>query len=156
MRILIYLLFILILMCGFLFAQTSMTMDDYNLEFNQWQSREIKAKTEIAELSAINNNLKEINSMTDEETQTTWDVIYLLVGGDQTQIDAYLKELDDLKQKISQFDTLPLDQKKNTQNDLNKRLAQAQASKMSLLTKAYQQMPALEKQMVLINLKMRL
>jgi flagellar motility protein MotE (MotC chaperone) len=131
-------------------------MEAYKTELKEWQVREIKARNEITEITAINNNLKEINSMTDEETQTVWDTIYLLVGGNQTQIDAYLKELDDLKQKISQFDSLPADQKKNIQNELNKHLAEAQASKMSLLTKAYQQMPALEKQMVLINLKMRL
>ncbi len=156
MRIFTYLFLIFILMGGSLYAQTSLTMDDYHLEFNHWQAREIKAKNEIAELSAINNNLKEIGSMTDEETQTTWDVIYLLIGGDQTQIDAYLKELDDLRQKITQFDTLPIDQKKNAQNELNKRLAQAQTNKMSVLSQAYQQIPAIEKQMVLINLKMRL
>jgi hypothetical protein len=131
-------------------------MEAYKTELKEWQVRETKAENEISEFTAINSNLKEINSMTDEETQTIWDTIYLLVGGNPIQIDAYLKELDDLKQKISQFDTLPVNQKKNVQNELNKHLVQAQTNKMSALTKAYPLIPALEKQMVLINLKMRL
>lgn len=155
MRVLSLCIFLLILMFGTLYTQMQMTMDDYNVELNQWKMRETKSKNEIAELKTINKNLQEINSITEEETQTIWDTIYMLVGGNQSQIDMYLKEIDDLKQKISEFDMLPDNQKKNVQSELNKRLALAQENKMSALTKAYQTIPSLEKQMVLLNLKMK-
>jgi nucleoid-associated protein YgaU len=78
-------------------AQEKMSMEEYQKELAAAQQREATAKAEIAKLDAEIVQLKAEVASTDQQTTTTWDEIYAMLGTDRAGVEAYRTQMRSLE-----------------------------------------------------------
>ncbi len=116
-----------------------MTMDEYQTELAKWQKCEAENKAKIAEEEAKIAKLKEEIAAVDEEINKVWDEIYALMETDKSNFEAYLQELNNLKNDLSGFVALSPEEiytKKDEIDAYRKRLEELKGDKRSLHSKS--------------------
>jgi nucleoid-associated protein YgaU len=118
-------------------AQDKMTMDEYQKELAAAQQREATAKAEIAKLDAEIAQLKADIASTDQQTTSTWDEIYAMLGTDRAGVEAYRTQMRSLEGDIDALMALSPEElyKRRAEIDqLQARLDEMKGSKISKLT----------------------
>ncbi len=112
--------FLIILFLGFavilatntssVFAQVEkLTIEEYNKQLAQCQQRERAAKAEIAKLEEEISGLKDRLSELDNSIAAMKQEIYRLLGYNQEQIDAFYRELQNIRRQINGLLALSLE-----------------------------------------------
>lgn len=118
-------------------AQEKMTMDEYQKELAAAQQREATAKAEIAKLDAEIAQLNADIASTDQQTTSTWDEIYAMVGTDRAGVEAYRNQMRSLEGDIDALMALSpeeLYKRRAEIEQLQARLDEMKGSKISKLT----------------------
>jgi len=139
---------VLLLVPGSLvFSQQKMKLDEYKVQLVESQKREADATAKIASLTAENEGLKKQIDETQAKIDALWAEIYAAVGTDKAGVDAFRDDLNDIGAKIDALTALsPEDllKSKDEVADLQKRLAEAKASKIANLSEMQDKIAALE------------
>jgi len=139
---------VLLLVPGSLvFSQQKMKLDEYKVQLAESQKREADATAKIASLTAENEGLKKQIDETQAKIDALWAEIYAAVGTDKAGVDAFRDDLNDIGAKIDALAALsPEDllKSKDEVADLQKRLAEAKASKIANLSEMQDKIAALE------------
>jgi len=139
---------VLLLVPGSLvFSQQKMKLDEYKVQLVESQKREADATAKIASLTAENEGLKKQIDETQAKIDALWAEIYAAVGTDKAGVDAFRDDLNDIGAKIDALAALsPEDllKSKDEVADLQKRLAEAKASKIANLSEMQDKIAALE------------
>jgi nucleoid-associated protein YgaU len=114
-------------------------MDEYGIELAKWQKCEAENKAKIAEeesqIARINGEI----SALDNQIASAWDETYALLGTDKAGYDAYMAQLEGLKNDLTGFVALSPEDiyaRRSEIEDYKNRLAELKKSKISLATKA--------------------
>ncbi len=116
-----------------------MTMDEYQTELAKWQKCEAENKAKIAEQEAQIAKLKEEIAAVDEEINKVWDEIYALMETDKSNFEAYLQQLNSLKNDLAGFVALSPEEiytRKDEIDAYKKRLEELKGDKRSLHSKS--------------------
>ena len=90
--------------------QEKMRIEDYNIELAKWMERERVAKAEIAKLEKEIADLRAQLNDLDNQIAAMRQEFYRLLGYNQSQIDAFRKELGRLRQQIEGLLRLSLEE----------------------------------------------
>jgi nucleoid-associated protein YgaU len=149
---------VLLLVPGSLvFSQQKMKLDEYKVQLAESQKREADATAKIASLTAENEGLKKQIDETQAKIDALWAEIYAAVGTDKAGVDAFRDDLNDIGAKIDALAALsPEDllKSKDEVADLQKRLAEAKASKIANLSEMQDKIAALEASLAALQAKL--
>jgi len=139
------------------FSQQKMKMDEYKVQLAETQKREVDATARIATLTAENESLKKQIDETQALIDAGWNDIYAALGTDKAGVDTYRADLNDIGAKVDALMALsPEDLLKNKDEvaDLEKRLAELKASKISNLSEMQDKIAALESSLGALRTKL--
>lgn len=128
---------VLVLGASLSFAQDKMTMEEYEKQLAEWQSRLDAADTGKADCGTANEALQSEIDAVQAETDKVWAEILESLGTDQDGVDAFRKELQAMDAKADGLLALSAEelfQKRAEVEALCADLAAAKANKISALT----------------------
>ncbi|GAB4174055.1 MAG: hypothetical protein Kow00108_08970 [Calditrichia bacterium] len=125
----------------------TMTMDQYQVELQKWQDTEAQAKADIEKEKAKIEELKGELTGLQNETKSTWDEIYGLVGTDEAGFNAYMSDLNNLSGSVSALLSSSPDDIYRNMNELKEyqaKLDELKKDKRSLLTEAQNKIASIQ------------
>lgn len=150
---------VLLLVPGSLvYGQQKMKLDEYKVQLAESQTREADATAKIASLTAENESLKKQIDETQAKIDALWAEIYAAVGTDKAGVDAFREDLNDISAKIDALMALSPEEllkSKDEVADLEKRLAEAKASKIANLSEMQDKIAALEANLAALQAKLQ-
>jgi nucleoid-associated protein YgaU len=118
-------------------AQEKMTMDEYKTELAAAQQREATAKAEIVKVDEEIARLRAEIASNEQQTTSTWDEIYAMLGTDRAGVEAYRNQMRSLESDIDALMALSPEElyKRRAEIDqLQARLDEMKGSKIAKLT----------------------
>ncbi len=138
-------------------AQEKMSMDEYNAQLKDWQTREANAKKAVEECASSVAALKTELAGVTAETEKIWGEILKMIGTDQASVDAYrnmLKALDSQADGLLALSPEELFKRSDEVAALEAKLAEAKKNKISVLTEMQNLIASIEGKITQIKNKM--
>lgn len=148
---------VLVLGASLSFAQEKMTMEEYEKQLAEWQSRLDAADKSKADCGTANEALQSEIDATQAETDKVWAEILESLGTDQDGVDAFRKELQAMDAKADGLLALSAEelfQKRDEVEALYADLAAAKANKISALTEMQNLIAVIEGKLAQIKSKL--
>jgi nucleoid-associated protein YgaU len=138
-------------------AADKMSMDEYNAQLKDWQTREANAKKAAEDCAAGVATAKTEIATAKAETEKVWKEILTMLGTDQAGVDAYRKNLKGLDAQADGLLALSpeeLFKKRDELAALEAKLAEAKKSKISALTEMQNLIASIEGKITQLKNKM--
>jgi nucleoid-associated protein YgaU len=138
-------------------AAEKMSMDEYNAQLKDWQTREANAKKALEDCATTVAKLKTDAAAAKAETDKIWGEILGLIPTDQASVDAYramLKNLDSQADGLLALSPEELFKKRDEVAALEAKLAEAKKNKISVLTEMQNLIASIEGKISQIKNKM--
>jgi len=148
---------VLILGASLSFAQDKMTMEEYEQQLAEWQTRLDAADKGKADCGTANEALTSEIDAVQAETDKVWAEILESLGTDQDGVDAFRKELQAMDAKADGLLALSAEelfQKRDEVEALSDALAAAKANKISALTEMQNLIAVIEGKLAQIKSKL--
>lgn len=148
---------LLFMVAGAAQAQEEMTMDEYNAQLQEWNSREAAAKTEIAKLDEEIASLKSQIADTDDQINEVWSEIYSTIGTTEEEVNAYREQLNQLENELNALGALSpedLFKRRKELDDIETRLNEMKENRIAVLTEMRNKIAALEGKIAQLRSKM--
>jgi len=139
------------------FAQEKMTMEEYEKQLAEWQTKLDAADKGKAECSSANEALQQEIDAVKAETDKVWNEILTEIGTDQAGVDAFRGELEALNSQADGLLALTpeeLFQKRDEVEALCGNLGEAKGNRISALTEMQNLIATIEGKMTQIKNKM--
>jgi len=137
--------------------QKKMTMEEYNAQLKEWQTREANAKKAGEDCATSTAKLKADFQAAKAETDKIWNEILAMLGTDQAGVDAYRRMLQDLDAQADGLLALSpeeLFKKRDELAALEAKLGDAKKSKISALTEMQDLIASIEGKITQLKNKM--
>ncbi len=138
-------------------AADKMSMDEYNAQLKDWQTREANAKKAAEDCAKGVATAKTDIATAKAETDKVWGEILKALGTDQAGVDAYrnnLKALDAQADGLLALSPEELFKKRDELAALEAKLAEAKKSKISVLTEMQNMIAGIEGKIAQLKNKM--
>ncbi len=148
---------VLLLGASLSFAQDKMTMEEYEKQLAEWQTRLDAADKGKADCGAANEALTSEIDAVQAETDNVWAEILESLGTDQAGVDAFRKELQALDAKADGLLALSAEElfkKRDEVEALSAALEEAKMNKISALTEMQNLIATIEGKLAQIKNKM--
>jgi nucleoid-associated protein YgaU len=148
---------VLVLGASLSFAQDKMTMEEYEKQLAEWQTRLDAADKGKADCGTANEALTSEIDAVQAETEKVWAEILESLGTDQDGVDAFRKELQAMDAKADGLLALSAEelfQKRDEVEALCAALAEAKANKVSALTEMQDLIAVIEGKLAQIKSKL--
>jgi len=153
-----------VILCLLLFVASSfaqeeekMKLKEYKQELAELQAEEAENQQQIdslqAEIDELNAQIAEVQDEIDQE----WEEIYSLLGTDESAVNAYRQDLEDIESKLDGLGALSpeeLFRSKDELKELENRLEEAKDSNIYLLTEMEEKVQQLEGKAANLRAKM--
>ncbi len=130
--------------------------DEYQVQLEEWQARELAATEKIAVLEADNAELREKINETQSKTDKTWEEIYTMLGTDKAGVDAYHRQLNEIDAEIDRLARLSPEDLFRSQDEvyaLEEKIAKARENKISHLTKMEDKLAQMDGKLAAVKAK---
>lgn len=142
---------------GFGQEERKIKMDEYQVQLEEVQGRELSAQEKIG---VLDNEIAELKSQIDEtqaEIDATWSEIYNMVGTDEAGVEAYRNDLASISNELEGMAALSPEELFRSKEDLKAvaaRIEEAKASDISLLSEMQNELSEIDGQMAALKNKM--
>ncbi|MBN1894434.1 LysM peptidoglycan-binding domain-containing protein [bacterium] len=129
------------------FAQEKIKMDEYKAELADYTARQADSEAKIAKLEGEIEALKKEIDGVQANINAEWEAIYDVMGVTYAEVDAYRSELNAIDAEIDGLAALSpeeLFEKADQVDALKKRIAEAKANKIGILSEMEEKIAALE------------
>jgi nucleoid-associated protein YgaU len=137
--------------------QKKMSMEEYNAQLKDWQTREANAKKAAEDCATGVAKMKSEMAAVKAETDIVWSEILTLIGTDQAGVDAYrsmLKGLDAQADGLLALSPEELFKRREELVAIEAKLADAKKSKISTLTAMQNLIASIEGKITQLKTKM--
>jgi nucleoid-associated protein YgaU len=137
--------------------ERKMKMDEYKAELAASQTQETAAQERIKQLEGEIDALNAEMTETQGKIDATWDEIYAMLGTDKAGQDAYMSELKSIESELSGLAALSpeeLFKQKEELAAIEKRIEDAKANKLAMITKNENKLADLDGQVAALKAKM--
>ena len=141
----------------FSYAQEEMTMEEYNTQLNDWESRKAAADSSIADVEEEIESLKGEIAAVDEEIEKEWDEIYALLGTDKAGVEEFRSLLNGVGSDLDGLDALSpeeLFKRRKEIDQLEANLNELKQNNIALLSEMQSEIDTLEGKIVALRAKM--